>query len=82
MGDKKESFPEEMTIHEASEYWDTHSVADHPSHLVQMEYSPDKTYTSVAIAKDFLEPLEKRAQKSGISIETLINLWIQEKLAS
>ncbi|MCU0288644.1 MAG: BrnA antitoxin family protein [Acidobacteria bacterium] len=70
-----------MTIQEASEFWDIHSVADYPSDIVQFEYKPDEHVTFVAIASEFLERLEKKAKKSGISIETLVNLWIQEKLA-
>jgi predicted DNA binding CopG/RHH family protein len=70
-----------MTIQEASEFWDTHSTADYPSNIVQFEYEPDERVTFIAIANDFLGQLDKKAKKSGISIETLVNLWIQEKLA-
>lgn len=34
--------PGEMTIHEASKFWDTHSVADYPSKVVQFEYKPNE----------------------------------------
>jgi predicted DNA binding CopG/RHH family protein len=82
MGNKIDPIPDDMTIQEASEFWDTHSVADYPSSIVQFEYEPKERVTFVAIADDFLGELEKRAKKRGISIETLVNLWIQEKLAS
>jgi hypothetical protein len=81
MKDKIESIPDNMTIQEASEFWDTHSTADYPSDIVQFEYEPDERVTFIAIANDFLGQLDKKAKKSGISIETLVNLWIQEKLA-
>lgn len=81
MKNKIESIPANMTIQEASEFWDTHSVADYPSNIVQFKYKPDERVTFVAIADDFLDKLEKKAKKRGISIETLVNLWIQEKLA-
>lgn len=77
-----EALPENMTIEEASEFWDSHSVADYPSHLVQFEYSPEERMTFVAIANSLLQQLEKCARENGISIETLVNLWIQEKLAT
>ena len=32
----KKSHLKDMTIEEASEFWDTHSVADYPSHVVQL----------------------------------------------
>ena len=79
---KKERIPENMTIEEASEFWDTHSVADYPSHVVQFEYRPEEQITFVAIANDLLRQLEKQAKKQGASIEALINLWIQEKLTA
>ena len=82
MGNKIDPIPDNMTIQEAAEFWDTHSAADYPSSIVQFEYEPKERVTFVAIADDFLGELEKRAKKSGISIETLVNLWIQEKLAS
>ncbi|MDI6793922.1 MAG: hypothetical protein QME81_13835 [bacterium] len=37
--------PENMTIEEASEFWDTHSVADYPSHIVGLEYAPEERIT-------------------------------------
>lgn len=82
MGNKIDPIPDDMTIHEASEFWDTHSVADYPSDVVQFEYKPQEHVTFVAISNDFLDQLGVKAKKSGISIETLVNLWIQEKLAS
>lgn len=80
MASKEERIPENMTIEEASEFWDTHSVADYPSHVVQFEYRPEEQITFVAIANDLLRQLEKQAKKQGASIETLINLWIRERL--
>ena len=82
MANKSDSLPEDMTIEEASEFWDTHSVADYPSHVVQLEYTPEGRMTFVAIANDLLAQLEKRAKERGVSIETLVNLWVQEKLTA
>ncbi len=82
MGNKIDPISDDMTIHEASEFWDTHSVADYPSNVVQFEYKPEERVTFVAISNDFLDQLGKKAKKNGISVETLVNLWIQEKLAS
>ena len=42
MVNKREPIPKNMTIEEASEFWDTHSVADYPSHVVQLEYTLKK----------------------------------------
>lgn len=82
MVSKVNPIPNDMTIEEGSEFWDTHSVADYPSHVVQLEYEPEESITFVAIASDLLSQVEKRAKKQGASIETLVNLWIQEKLTT
>lgn len=82
MGNNSKPIPENMTIEEASEFWDTHDVADYPSHVVQLEYAPEERITFVAVANQFLGPLEQRAKEDGISLETLVNLWIQEKLSA
>lgn len=80
MDDKVKEIPDNMTIHEASEFWDTHSFADYESHIVEMEYEPNQQMIIVSISADLIEPLEAHALEKGISIETLVNLWIQEKL--
>ncbi len=82
MPEKSDSMPEEMTIAEASAFWDSHSVADYPAHVVEFSYEPDELITVVAIASDFAEDLKRRAEESGISVETLVNLWVQEKLTA
>ena len=82
MASRKERIPKNMTIEEASEFWDTHSVADYSSHVVKFEYRPEEQITFVAIANDLLRQLEQHAKEQGASIETLINLWIKEKLTA
>ena len=74
--------PDNMNIKEASTFWDNHSVADYPSHAVQLEYSPEERMTFVAIANNLLGQLERQAKNQGASIEMLVNLWIQEKLTT
>ncbi len=41
MASETEQIPDEMTIDEASEFWDTHSFADYPSKVVKMEFLPE-----------------------------------------
>ena len=80
MADKIDPIPDELTIDRASEFWDDHSVADYPSKILQFEVASGERRTFVAIEKDLLDELENRARKSGVSVETLVNLWIQERL--
>ena len=82
MAGKKGHIPENMSIEKASEFWGSHSVADYSSHVVKFEYRPEEPITFIAIANDLLLQLEQHAKKQGSSIETLINLWIREKLTA
>ncbi|MFQ5455313.1 MAG: CopG family antitoxin [Nitrospirota bacterium] len=82
MANKTKSIPNTMSIEEASEFWDTHSVADYPSHVVQLEYKPEEQIIFVAIANNLVSQIERQAKKEGTSIETLINLWVQERLTT
>ncbi|KFD40581.1 hypothetical protein HY02_01010 [Peptococcaceae bacterium SCADC1_2_3] len=77
-----DAIPDDMTIEEASEFWDNHSVADYPSRMVRIEYNPEGKVTFIAISNELLKTLDQKAKKEGISVETLVNLWIQEKLIS
>ena len=74
MENKQQPIPDNMTIEEASEFWDSHEVADYSSHVVEMQYAPKERLTFVAIADHFINPLEELAHKDGISLETLVNL--------
>jgi len=80
MGNKSDPIPEEMTLDEASDFWDSHSIADYPSQVVRLQVEPGERRTFVAIETYLLRQLELQAKESGVSVETLVNLWIQEKL--
>lgn len=82
MAGKRKAIAGDMTIAEASDYWDAHSVADFESHVVRFEYGPGERLTFVSIANDLLPQLERKARQRGVSLETLLNLWIHEKLSA
>ena len=71
------------SLEEFWEFWDTHSSADYEDLMepvdVEIDISSHKIYC--AIAKDVLSQLRTQARQQGVSTETLINLWLQEKLA-
>ena len=88
MQDKKNNVPANTlpenfdSLEEFWEFWDTHSSADYEDMMepvdVEIEVSSRKMYC--AIAKDVLFQVRNQARQQGISTETLINLWLQEKL--
>jgi hypothetical protein len=79
----KDALPESFTtLEELSDFWDTHSTADYEEVMepveVEIDLSSSKIYCPVA--KDLLRQVRKQARQQGVSTETLINLWLQEKL--
>ena len=82
MATEVDPIPESMTLDEAAEFWDTHSIADYPSEVVRFRFEPRGSRTYVAIDGELLTRLEGRAKDRGVSLETLVNLWLQEKLSA
>jgi signal recognition particle GTPase len=70
------------TLSEFWQFWDTHSTADYEDDMesveVEVHLVSSKVYLSVA--KDLLQEVRAQARRQGVSTETLINLWLQEKL--
>lgn len=82
MASEVEPIPETMSLEEAAEFWDSHSVADYPSEVVDLEFELRGTSRYIAIDGEILSHLESRAAERGISLETLVNLWLQERLSA
>jgi len=80
----QDPLPEEFTSStEAGEFWDTHDSTDYEDHMEDVSFEinltrkPTRTY---AIATDIAIQLQAVAEQQGISTQTLINLWLQERL--
>ena len=75
---KSSTISKANTLEEMGEFWDEHDFTefDDPD-------APDVEFditVSVAIDPDLLAQVEKQAQLRGLSVETLVNLWLQQKL--
>ena len=72
-----------MSILEASEFWDEHSLLDFPDTKevrgVDIQIEHEVYYCSVSCS--LMKQLQERARAEGVSTETLINLYLQEKLS-
>jgi len=78
----KDPIPEEFSsIDEAAEFWDTHSLADYwdETREVEIEVRAPRR-RRVTLAPELAAKVAERARREGISVETLINLWIAERL--
>jgi uncharacterized DUF497 family protein len=71
------------SIAEASDFWDTHDLADYEdlTKEVQIEADIQSRIFLTALEPTLAAKLAERAHKQGISTETLINVWLTEKLS-
>ena len=78
---KLTSISKASTLEEIGEYWDTHSLADHwdETHEVELVIRAKRRHR-VALDPDIYTRVEAEARVRGILPETLINLWISERL--
>lgn len=78
---QKTSISKATSIEEIGDFWDTHSVADYwdQTHEVDIEVRAQRR-RRVTLAPEVYEKLEAQARTRGIQLETLINLWLSEKL--
>jgi len=74
---RKSSISGATTLREVGEFWDTHDFTSFDSEApdVKMEF-----LSSIAIEPDLLSEIEGQASIRGVTVETLVNLWLQEKL--
>jgi len=82
MAENKSSLSGSKSYQELSEYWDTHSLADHWEQTSPVEFELDVKSSALYFPVDrFLaERLREVASAHGVSAETLVNLWLQERV--
>ena len=80
---KRDPLPEEFkSIEEAAGFWDTHSLADYEDLQKDVDFEVDlKTEKNYfAIERELSDSIDKLAQLKGVLPETLVNLWLKEKV--
>jgi len=67
------------SLEKMGEFWDSHDFTDFDNAGVpDIEFS----IACVALIKlDLLSSVEKQARRRGVKVDTLVNLWLQQKLA-
>ena len=75
------SISKARTLEEIADYWDTHSLADHwdETHEVDFEVRMQRK-CRVTLTPEIYEKIERQALEQGILPETLVNLWLAERL--
>jgi hypothetical protein len=68
------------TDEKIGEFWDTHDFTDFDNPV-----TPDVEFQiacAVPIELELFAALEKQARQRGVQVETLVNLWLQQRLAA
>jgi hypothetical protein len=71
-----------QTPMEAGEFWDNHDLVDYWQNTkeVKMSIKVPPTPRYVPLEKEVAEFIAGVAKKQHISIETLVNLWLKERV--
>ena len=67
---------------EIGEFWDTHDLADYWGRTKATRFDVDiqSEVTYYALDSNLSKKIRSIAKKRGVSADTLLNLWVQEKL--
>lgn len=76
--DKKPRLSGGKTDEEIGEFWDSHDFTEFDTDAADADFT---VAFSIPVEVDLLSAIEKEARKHGVNVETLVNLWLQQKLA-
>jgi len=78
---KASSISKAQTLDEIAEFWDSHSLADYWDQTQEVEFDVRaQRRRRVTLDPEIYTRIEAQARVRGISPETLINLWLTERL--
>lgn len=60
------------------EFWDIHDFTDYDTGAPDVNF---QVSFAVPLEVELFSAIEKEAKKHGVNVETLVNLWLQQKLA-
>jgi hypothetical protein len=82
MSDDKSSISQAKSYQEIGDFWDIHDLADYWDQTEPVEFEVDiqSEATYHALDKQLSQELIRVAEERGVSAETLLNMWVQEKL--
>jgi len=78
----RNSISKAKSYKEIGDFWDTHDLSDfwNQTRKAEFEVNIESEITYYTLDKKLLEQVLSLARKRGVSADTLINLWVQEKL--
>jgi hypothetical protein len=78
----RSSISKAKSYKEIGDFWDAHDLSDFwdQTKKIQFEVDIKSEITYCSLDKRLAKQVQSIAQKRGVSADTLINLWVQEKL--
>jgi len=82
MSENKSSISQAQSYQEIGEFWDTHDVTDYWEETEPVEFEIDlqSEIRYCALEQRLASKVSEIAWQRGVSVETLVNLWVQEKV--
>ena len=81
MARNKTTISKARSIQEIGDFWDTHSLADYWDQTQEVEFIVRaKKRHRITVDPEMYSQIEEHAHINGILPETLVNLWLAEKL--
>lgn len=82
MSKGRSSLSKAKSYKETGQFWDTHDLSEFWDKTEKTEFEVDieSEITYYALDKALSEQIQVLARQRGVSADTIINLWIQEKL--
>jgi len=82
MSENKSSLSQARSYQEMGEFWDTHDVTEFwdATEPVEFEVDIQSEVRYCALESTLARKVSQIARRRGVSVETLVNLWIQERI--
>ncbi len=78
---KQTTISKAKSVDEIADYWDTHSLDDHWEETSEVDFEVRaQRHHRITIDPDVYVKIEEQARTRGVLPETLINLWLVERL--
>ncbi|VAW42994.1 hypothetical protein MNBD_CHLOROFLEXI01-4867 [hydrothermal vent metagenome] len=82
MDENKSSISKAESYREIGDFWDVHDVTDYweQTEVAEFEVDLESDVRLVTLEPNLASKANKVAWEKGISLQTLLNLWVREKL--
>lgn len=79
---KKTAIPDFDTLQEFQRFWDNHDLSNYWDKLKEVSFDVDikSRRNLVAIEPDLLVKVRREAKAKGVTSESLVNIWLSEKV--